>query len=207
MLSALHAVGQTLCVGIGGDPFNGTNFIDCLDCFLKDPQTQGKHSYITEHNTQHTQYQHVCAGIIMIGEIGGDAEEQAAEFLTKNNSVRTKQQTLRWDSCDNMLLQQLVLFAGFESKASCSVHRRFDRATRQKNGSRRCNHCWRQGRCAGEDRRAQASRSRSDAVTRQARCSHDDRTYRPRYVHCVKHPSESVNVCFCFQAMKKAGKV
>ena len=61
----VQGIGQTTCIGIGGDPVNGTHFIDCLEAFEKDPAT---------------------TGIVMVGEIGGTAEEDAAEYIARHVS-------------------------------------------------------------------------------------------------------------------------
>ncbi|CAI7934485.1 unnamed protein product [Closterium sp. NIES-54] len=92
-------LGQSTCVGMGGDPFNGTNFVDCLDKFIKDPQTEAILPCATALVT-------ACdclplavpptapvtappsTGIILIGEIGGSAEEDAAEFIRASGTTK-----------------------------------------------------------------------------------------------------------------------
>ena len=95
-------IGQSTCLGIGGDPVIGTNFIDALTLFEADPETKA---------------------VVMIGEIGGSAEEEAAEFVKSNMT-----------------------------KPVVGLHRGPERPARQAHGARRCNHRRRQGQGGRQDR-------------------------------------------------------
>ena len=91
-------LGETTCVGIGGDPVNGTGFVDVLPLFEKDAETQA---------------------VVMIGEIGGDAEEKAAEYIKKN------------------VKKPVVSFIAGITAPPGTAH-----------GPCRCDHFWRQRYCA-----------------------------------------------------------
>ncbi|CAL5354373.1 unnamed protein product [Camellia sinensis] len=74
-------LGQSTCVGIGGDPFNGTNFVDCMQKFLVDPQTEG-------FNNAAAGILEPMQGIVLIGEIGGTAEEDAAALVKESGTQK-----------------------------------------------------------------------------------------------------------------------
>lgn len=79
-------LGQSLCVGIGGDPFPGTKHIDVVKLFLEDDKTEGRFFNLKASTNDIELFS--LLGIVLIGEIGGSMEEDAAEYLEKYNKTR-----------------------------------------------------------------------------------------------------------------------
>jgi len=147
--TTIEGLGQSTVVGIGGDPFNGTNFVDCLERFVKDPQARpsparrrGRAWGLRAHSTTRARARAQTEGIIMIGEIGGTAEEEAADFI---RSSGTNKPVVSFIAGARPPLRDLAPRRGRTPVLSERARGRAHGAARPANGPRRRNHLRRQG--------------------------------------------------------------